>query len=71
MPQPQVARLESGDVNPSLDTLVRVAAGLGIELAINVTPKHRKPHLVTKRAQTTNAVGAIEAGDANLLVSAG
>ncbi len=71
MTQPQVARLESGDVNPSLDTLMRVAAGLEIELTIDVTPKDQTPHLVTKRAQTTNAVGAIETGDASLLVAAG
>lgn len=71
MSQPQVARLEGGEVNPRFDTLVRVAAGLGIELTIDVTPKDRKPHLVTKRAQTTNAVGAIHTDEANLLVSAG
>jgi ribosome-binding protein aMBF1 (putative translation factor) len=71
MTQPQVARLERGDVNPNMDTLIRVASGLGIELTINVTPEDRKPQLVTKRAQTTNAVGAIHTNHTNLLVAAG
>lgn len=38
MAQPQVARLERGDVNPTMDTLMRVAGGLGIELVINLRP---------------------------------
>ena len=71
MSQPQVARLERGDITPTFDTLARVASGLGIELTINVTPEDRKPQLVTKRAQTTNAVGSIETHRARLLVSAG
>lgn len=70
MTQPQVARLERGDVNPSMDTLVRVAAGLGIELTINVIPANRKPRLVTKRALTDHAVGAIHTERADVLVAA-
>ncbi len=38
MKQPAVARLESGDVTPSLDTLSRLAARLGITFHIDVTP---------------------------------
>jgi transcriptional regulator with XRE-family HTH domain len=70
MTQPQVARLERGDVNPSMDTLVRVAAGLGIELTINVTPTNHKPRLVTKRALTEKAVGGIHGERADVLVAA-
>lgn len=70
MTQPQVARLERGDVNPSMDTLVRVAAGLGIELTINVTPANRKPRLVTKRALTDHAVGGIHTERVDVLVAA-
>jgi transcriptional regulator with XRE-family HTH domain len=71
MTQPQVARLERGDVNPTMDTLVRVAAGLGIELTINVTPAHHKPRLVTRRALTDHAVGGIHTERADVLVAAG
>lgn len=70
MTQPQVARLERGDVNPSMDTLVRVAAGLGIELTINVTPANRKPRLVTKRALTDHVVGGIHTERVDVLVAA-
>lgn len=70
MTQPQVARLERGDVNPSMDTLVRVAAGLGIELTINVTPANQEPRLVTKRAMTDHMVGGIHTERADVLVAA-
>ena len=36
MKQPQVARLELGEVNPSMDTLMRVSSRLGIEFTIDV-----------------------------------
>ena len=39
MKQPAVARLEAGDVTPSLDTLSRLAARLGITFHIDVTPE--------------------------------
>jgi transcriptional regulator with XRE-family HTH domain len=37
MTQPQVARIESGEVNPSLDTLARISLRLRIDFAIEVT----------------------------------
>jgi ribosome-binding protein aMBF1 (putative translation factor) len=70
MTQPQLARLERGDVNPSMDTLVRVAGGLGIELTIHVTPANRKPRLVTKRALADHMVGGIHTERADVLVAA-
>ena len=70
MTQPQVARIERGDVNPSMDTLVRVAAGLDIELTINVTPANHKPRLVTKRALTDKMVGGVHTERADVLVAA-
>jgi transcriptional regulator with XRE-family HTH domain len=39
MKQPAIARLESGDHNPSIETLWKLATGLGIEFHIDVTPK--------------------------------
>lgn len=70
MTQPQVARLESGEVNPSMETLVRIAAGLGIELTVNVTPANRSPRLVSKRALTGKLVGASHTERADVLVAA-
>ncbi len=40
MQQPAIARLEAGDHNPSVDTLVRLSQGLGIDFHIDITPKH-------------------------------
>jgi len=39
MKQPAVARLESGEHNPSLETLARLAHALGFEFRIAVTPQ--------------------------------
>lgn len=39
MKQPAVARLESGDHTPSLDTLWRLASRLGVEFHIDVTAR--------------------------------
>lgn len=51
MKQPQVARLERGDINPTLNTLLRLAGALEIEFTIDVRPTNRKARLVTRRAQ--------------------
>ena len=39
MKQPAIARLEAGEHNPSVDTLTRLAKGLGMEFHIAVTPE--------------------------------
>jgi DNA-binding XRE family transcriptional regulator len=36
--QPQVARLESGVVNPSVETLLRISERLGIDFTLEVRP---------------------------------
>ena len=70
MTQPQVASLESGNVNPSMDTLARVAAGLGIEFSVNITPANKKPRLVTKSALADQLVGGIHTATADVRVAA-
>jgi hypothetical protein len=70
MKQPQVARLELGEVNPSMETLVRVSAELGIEFTIDVRPAGTAVHNVTKRAQTKNLVGSLCSDEAEILVAA-
>ena len=39
--QPAVARLEAGGVTPSLATLGRIAAALGLELIVDLRPVRR------------------------------
>ncbi len=70
MEQPQVARLERGDVNPTLETLMRLAGALGIEFTIGVRPMDRKARLVTKRAQD-GALASYASDRAVALVAAG
>jgi len=70
MEQPQVARLERGDVNPNMETLMRVASGLGIEFTIDVRPAGSKARLVTKKALTDSIVGELHTERAELLVAA-
>jgi len=71
MTQPQVARLERGDTNPNIETLMRLAGSLGLEFTIDVRPSNRtRPRLVTKGAQTAHAVAGGSSAGAELLVAA-
>ena len=70
MKQPAIARLESGEHTPNLETLQRLVSVLNIELVIALAPAKHEPRLVTKQAQTTRAVEAIASKDYRLLVAA-
>jgi transcriptional regulator with XRE-family HTH domain len=70
MKQPQVARLELGEVNPSVETLMRVSARLGIEFTIDVRPAGSPARNMTKRAQTEDLTGELRTDEAAVLVSA-
>jgi ribosome-binding protein aMBF1 (putative translation factor) len=37
MKQPAIARLEAGDVTPSIETLLRLARGLGLAFHVHIT----------------------------------
>ena len=45
-----VARMELGEHNPSVERLSRVASGLDIELMIDIRPKDKDAKLPRKRA---------------------
>ena len=68
--QPQVARLELGEVNPTMETLMRASAQLGIEFTIDVRPAGITVHNVTKRAQANNLDGSVRTSEAEVLVTA-
>ena len=70
MAQPQVARLEAGQHNPEIDTLVRLAPVLNLEFTIDVHPRERAPKLVKKLAQTRDAIASYELNGAAVLVAA-
>ena len=46
MGQPQVCRLEIGESNPSIETLVRLAQVLGTEFLIDIAPNDGEARLV-------------------------
>jgi transcriptional regulator with XRE-family HTH domain len=70
MKQPQVARLERGEVNPGMDTLMRIAGQLGIEFTIDVRPAGSAARSLRKRAQDKSLVGSLRSADAEMLVTA-
>lgn len=54
--QPRVVKLESGEHNPEIDTIINAVRSLGVEFALDVAPTSRKPTLVTARAQKGRAI---------------
>lgn len=54
--QPRVVKLESGEHNPEVDTIINAVRRLGIEFVLDVTPAGRKPALVTARAQKRGTI---------------
>lgn len=54
--QPRVVKLESGEHNPEVDTIINAVRRLGIEFVLDVAPADRKPTLVTARAQKRGAI---------------
>jgi transcriptional regulator with XRE-family HTH domain len=65
MKQPQVARLELGEVNPSIDTLMRIAARLQMTISVEVRPAHKPT-----RTMKSRVVATFRADDAELWVVA-
>lgn len=65
--QPRVVKLESGEHNPSMDTIINAVRRLGIEFAVDVSPADRVPALVSARARKR---GAIDHEDVSVVVAA-
>jgi transcriptional regulator with XRE-family HTH domain len=69
MSQPAVARLESGEHNPTFPTLLRISDALGVELAIDITPSGHEPQLIGSRARR-NALESFEGNGYSVVVAA-
>jgi transcriptional regulator with XRE-family HTH domain len=54
--QPRIVKLEAGEHNPEVDTIINAVRRLGIEFVLDVAPADRKPALVTARAQEGGAI---------------
>jgi DNA-binding XRE family transcriptional regulator len=64
--QPRVVELESGEKNPQVETLVKIAAATGLEFAIDIAPAGQEPKLVGRAVK--DAPAHVYAG-ASLLVA--
>jgi DNA-binding XRE family transcriptional regulator len=53
--QPRVVELESGEKNPQIETLVKIAVTTGIEFAFDVVPVGQEPTLVRKSFRGVSA----------------
>jgi DNA-binding XRE family transcriptional regulator len=53
--QPRVVELESGEKNPQIETLVKIATTTGIEFAFDVVPAGREPTLVRESFKDAQA----------------
>jgi transcriptional regulator with XRE-family HTH domain len=71
MTQPQLARLEAGEHNPTIDTLARLAQTLDTEFAIDIHPHQRPPKLLSPRARGKNTIASYETDAAAVLLAAG
>jgi len=58
MKQPQIARLETGEKNPQIETIIRISGVTGIEFVIDIAPTTRKPRLVTRRVASEHRTRA-------------
>lgn len=68
--QSAVARLESGEHNPRLETLMLLSRVLGIEVVLDFTPTDREAKLITKKAREAGSTLAYTADHCRVLVSA-
>ena len=68
--QSAVARLESGEHNPRLETLMLLSRVLDIEVVLDFTPTDREAKLVTKKVLEAGSAPTSGANGCRVLVSA-
>lgn len=70
--QPRIVKLESGEHNPELETIINAVKRLGIEFCLDVAPTNRKRSLVTQRTQkqAEERGAAIDFDEVSVLVAA-
>jgi len=71
MSQPQVARLELGEYNPRMETLLRLSSRLGLEFTIDVRPVGKPARRGAAGASSDRVVETVAVGESEILVSAG
>jgi len=69
--QPWVSRLESGEHDPDLHTLSKLARTLGVEFMVNVKPSRHRMSLAKKAAEKAPVVEQFTSDGSRVLVAAG
>ena len=64
--QPAVSRLEIGEVNPSIETLRRLSAVLGMEFLISIAPTDR-PRLLGKEIERASFTERIDSNGSHIV----
>jgi transcriptional regulator with XRE-family HTH domain len=54
--QPRVAKLESGEFNPRIETVIEITRRTGIEFAFSSAPATAEPKLLTKAARAQDSI---------------
>lgn len=54
--QPRVAKLESGEFNPRIETIIEITRRTGVEFAFDSAPAAAEPKLLTKAAKDQGSV---------------
>lgn len=70
MKQPAIARLEAGEHNPSVETLIHLSRTLGMEFLLDISPAGQREQWVTPAAENAEATQKIVSGDHRVLVAA-
>ena len=70
--QPAIARLESGEHNPSMETLYHLSRNLGNEFLVDIAPGGRRRPWITRAAEKAAVVEKFTAADGSqvLIVAA-
>lgn len=63
----RIARMESGEQNPDVETIISVVGKLGTEFALDVAPAGAEARLISKRARTSGSTA--EHGDVTVVAA--
>ena len=68
--QPAVARLETGETNPSLETLLRLSEKLGLQFVVDIGPRRRKRPIASDLGHAS-VVEKVTTADGRFVVAVG
>lgn len=69
MTQSAVARLESGDHNPGIETLRRISGSLGIEFLLDIRPARGRRQWIGKQAKAAPVVRKVNGEGSQLFIA--